>query len=201
VRLTWSDSSDETSYHLYRRSELEGWSLIAELPANAVAYTDAGLQAGIAYTYRIGAVNAAGEQVSDVMLIQLPTPYQRWADLWIEPENAGSFEDASGDGLWNELVFMLGLDPTQNNRGALSYAFEEVYAAVGDYLTLSFELNANVAADRFIVETSSDLAGDWVESVRIGSVEVDGVTQVKYRSAKTLEEASSQFIRVRSVSD
>jgi hypothetical protein len=128
VRLTWSDVATETGYRLYRRSDVEDWSVLAELPADAVGYFDEGLLPGNRYAYRIGVINADGERVSDFAVIELPTPYRHWADLQIGSGLGAPDADEDRDGLDNYLEFLMGRDPLQGDGAAvLQPAFEDPY--------------------------------------------------------------------------
>jgi len=62
INLSWTDvSSMETGYRLERRTGIAGpWAEVAQLGADAVAYTDTGLGSSTQYYYRIRAVGDGG---------------------------------------------------------------------------------------------------------------------------------------------
>ena len=61
VTLTWQDNSaNESNMLLERRANSGGWSVFATLAADTVTYQDKTLGVGIAYEYRLKAVNASG---------------------------------------------------------------------------------------------------------------------------------------------
>ena len=62
LRLAWTDRSDnETAFRLERSLNSGVFSQIAALPPNTTSFTDTGLTANTAYTYRIRAANGAGD--------------------------------------------------------------------------------------------------------------------------------------------
>jgi hypothetical protein len=68
-RLTWTANPMNTrnivSYKIYRRvtaDSASAFDLLVELPANVISYDDRGLKKGIAYTYRITAVDEDGQE-------------------------------------------------------------------------------------------------------------------------------------------
>jgi hypothetical protein len=68
-RLTWTANPMNTrkivSYKIYRRvtaDSASAFDLLVELPANVFSYDDRGLKKGIAYTYRITAVDEDGQE-------------------------------------------------------------------------------------------------------------------------------------------
>lgn len=65
VNVQWDDkSNNETNFKLYRRDNNGGddnaWELIATLDANTTSYVDGTAAAGMHYSYKAAAVNAAG---------------------------------------------------------------------------------------------------------------------------------------------
>ncbi len=62
INLTWSDTANETGFKIERRLGSSGaWSQITTRSANVTSYSDTGLAAGTAYSYRVRAYNAAGD--------------------------------------------------------------------------------------------------------------------------------------------
>jgi hypothetical protein len=61
IALSWTDNSnDELRFELYRKAEGGFYQLVAEIPANTTAYTDAELDDDTTYTYKIVAAGAVG---------------------------------------------------------------------------------------------------------------------------------------------
>ncbi len=60
IRLNWTDAGGDTGYKIERFNG-RTWDLIATTAADATTYTNTGLTANKAYTYRIKAMNAAGD--------------------------------------------------------------------------------------------------------------------------------------------
>jgi titin len=64
IDLTWADnSSNETGFRLHRASDGLNFTEIATLGANVTSFSDTNITAGVNYTYRIRAFNAAGSSV------------------------------------------------------------------------------------------------------------------------------------------
>lgn len=74
VHLTWKDASDnEDNFVLENKAAGEAdFSVVIELPFDSVTYHDIDVMAGTAYTYRVKAVNAGGESLSNEVMIQVP---------------------------------------------------------------------------------------------------------------------------------
>ena len=74
VHITWKDVADnEDNYILENKANgAADFSLVLELPFDAVTYHDIDVMAGTAYTYRVKAVNDGGESVSDEVMVQVP---------------------------------------------------------------------------------------------------------------------------------
>ena len=71
---TWKDASDnEDNFILEKKAEgATEYTLVAELPFDSVTYHDIDVKAGTTYTYRVKAVNAGGESVSNEAMIAIP---------------------------------------------------------------------------------------------------------------------------------
>lgn len=66
IDVSWNDNaSNETGYRLEVSTDGANFSTLANLPANANAYSHTGLPAGVTRHYRAVAVNSAGERTSN----------------------------------------------------------------------------------------------------------------------------------------
>ncbi len=75
VTLTWIDASDEEDNYVVERQDVvsgKEFTVLAELPADTVKYTDMEVEAGTVYRYRVLAVNAFGESASDEVELDVP---------------------------------------------------------------------------------------------------------------------------------
>src|SRR5262249_61490933 len=75
VVLDWNDNStDETSFALWRRGGGSDWTRIAVLPINSIQYIDTGVTAGIPYSYEVRAISNVGASAwSNVITVTPPT--------------------------------------------------------------------------------------------------------------------------------
>jgi predicted phage tail protein len=79
VVLKWGDASAETSYQVQRSPNVATpvFATIATLAANTVTYTDNTAVASSSYVYRVLAINASGQVVSNsvtVPVVAVPAP-------------------------------------------------------------------------------------------------------------------------------
>jgi hypothetical protein len=74
VHSTWKDASDnEDNFILEKKADGDAdYTLVAELPFDSVTYHDIDVEAGTTYTYRVKAVNAGGESISNEAMIAVP---------------------------------------------------------------------------------------------------------------------------------
>jgi hypothetical protein len=74
VHLVWKDASDnEDNFVVERKADGDAdFTTVIELPFDSVTYHDNGVSAGKNYTFRVVAVNPAGEGVSDEVMIMVP---------------------------------------------------------------------------------------------------------------------------------
>ena len=61
IALQWTDSSANEAGFRIQRTTGDHWVHVATIPAGSTAYSDAGLQGGTTYSYRVSAYNSAGE--------------------------------------------------------------------------------------------------------------------------------------------
>ena len=78
IVLTWVDNSnDETGFHIYRGINGDTPTLLEDVAADAITFTDVGVTAGT-YKYAVSAFNANGESVrvesNEVVVEALPVP-------------------------------------------------------------------------------------------------------------------------------
>jgi hypothetical protein len=62
IDLSWLDnSSNESGFKVERSTATSGWAQVSTASANATSYSDTGLAASTAYSYRVRAFNTAGD--------------------------------------------------------------------------------------------------------------------------------------------
>ena len=65
IGLNWADVASETGYRVERSADgVSGWVVLTTTGQDVTSYTDAGLQAGTTYYYRVFATNAGGDSPS-----------------------------------------------------------------------------------------------------------------------------------------
>lgn len=75
VELAWDDnSSNETAFHVERRTSGGSFSRVATLAPNATSYVDATVIGGRLYEYRVVAVNGGGDSASEIASVTTPVP-------------------------------------------------------------------------------------------------------------------------------
>lgn len=74
VHASWKDASDnEDNFILEKKAAADpDFVVVIELPFDSVTYHDVDVTAATMYTYRVKAVNAAGESLSNEAMIQVP---------------------------------------------------------------------------------------------------------------------------------
>ena len=66
INLAWTDNAtDETGYRIYRSTDGVDYSLIDTIAADLEAYSDTTVTGGTTYYYKVAAVNAGGESLSN----------------------------------------------------------------------------------------------------------------------------------------
>lgn len=95
VALTWTDQAgNEDSFVVERAAAGGSYGVIASLPANASAYTDAGRPAG-SWSYRVKAANAGGDSAySNVVSVTITAATQTTGTLL--PSANGTYREWSG---------------------------------------------------------------------------------------------------------
>ncbi|ULO06858.1 S-layer homology domain-containing protein [Paenibacillus sp. 19GGS1-52] len=76
ITLTWNATAESTGYNIYRsKAGSEDFVLCNTVPVTELSYLDDNLSASTTYSYKVTAVNGAGESVaSDVVSATTPTP-------------------------------------------------------------------------------------------------------------------------------
>jgi hypothetical protein len=74
VHLVWKDvATNEDNYILENKMVGDPeFATVIELPFDSVTYHDINVVAGMSYVYRVKAVNAGGESLSNEVMIQVP---------------------------------------------------------------------------------------------------------------------------------
>jgi hypothetical protein len=101
VALSWTASSDATSYNVYRSTSSGGpYTKLNSSPITTTTYTDAGVTSGTTYYYEVSAVNDYGESAMSgpvsatpqtplpnaPTLISLQFPYEDGSGIWYPGE-------------------------------------------------------------------------------------------------------------------
>lgn len=77
IVLTWTDNStNETGFTIERKTGTGNYSQLVSLSSNVTTYTDASVTTGNSYTYRVYALNSAGNSAtySNEVSIAIPVP-------------------------------------------------------------------------------------------------------------------------------
>jgi hypothetical protein len=109
VRLGWTDMAfNEKAYVLERSTDGKSWATVANLPANAFTYLDAGfhLKAGTAYQYRLAATNDYGS--SAWVSVKTATPLAAKAPAITSPLTAKTMQ-----GVWFTYSIVVANDPAE----------------------------------------------------------------------------------------
>lgn len=103
ISVSWTDNSDnETGFVLERSTDGSHFTEIFTTPANAVAYTDAGLVPNTLYYYRIKAVNSAGSSAyATASVTTPPLPSAPAAPTTPAPANAFQYVELTAAGNLN----------------------------------------------------------------------------------------------------
>jgi hypothetical protein len=74
AHLVWKDvSDDEDNFVIERKADGDAdFAAVIELPFDSVTYHDTAVSAATRYTYRVVAVNTAGEAVSNEVTLMVP---------------------------------------------------------------------------------------------------------------------------------
>ena len=123
VVLTWTDnSSDETSFEIYRTGDGQGWTRIASVDPDTIRYVDAVTCASSALAYTITAKNDKGESATAAKTeIQMPKCGGGYTcNLVLSDEGAGSREGA-GPGFDSGLVCLCEPTPAFTIQDTAAY--------------------------------------------------------------------------------
>lgn len=178
IALTWSDNSaNEDGFRIERKlGETGAWGQVATVPANTVAYADAGLAANNAYYYRVTAYNAAqgdshpsNEAHALTVFVNFTAP--AWSFGYNNPDNTDDYANAVAVG-------------PDNNPVVTGYSNRSV--GTFDYFTL--KLNRT---DRSVVwsDQYDDADGEMDEAKCLAvdsgnNVIVSGISQLFYPPAE-----------------
>jgi len=152
VALTWTDNAAvETGYRVERSTDGVTFSLLVELGANVVAYTDAPVAFETTYTYRVYAFNGSGSSVfsNDASVITpLATPTNLVASYvagtgisltWLDnsfAETSYVVERSENGGLFASLV-SLGVGSTSYSDATVAFDKTYTYRVYATGLTVN----------------------------------------------------------------
>lgn len=172
INLTWTDnSSNEIGYTVERRTGSGSYMVIANLIANSSTYTDSGLTAGTAYTYRVLALGNGSNITSSSYSVEasattsggassntLATPGNLVATLastsqvnlsWIDyatGESSYSVERASGSGAFSVVGYLSANSQSFWDVGLVSgITYSYRVQAIGDGSTKTNSAYSNIA--------------------------------------------------------
>ncbi len=75
INLTWENqSANETGFELWRKAGAADWAVVQTMPARSTSTNDTGLVEGVAYHYKVRAVNAFGYGESNEVSIGTDLP-------------------------------------------------------------------------------------------------------------------------------
>lgn len=172
--LAWTDNaSSETGFEIERRAAGGSFTSLTITAANATSYNDADTINGIAYEYRVRAINAAGPSAWSTVaaataggstgpFTQGLGGYAAWMQYTGVPMEGDSAAaaDADGDGLPNLLEYVLGTSATDAaTKPAVTVG--EMQDSGERRLTLTFQRRLNVTDVTLIVEAADTLTGPW----------------------------------------
>ncbi len=150
VALRWNASTDNvgvTSYRIYRGSTLIG-------TATGLTYTDGGLTQGTSYSYRVTALDAAGNESNPSSTLSVTTvdPGDTTPPTAPTGLQAGGATTTSVQLTWN---------PATDNRGVTGYRIYRNGAAVGTTATTSYTDSSLTADTSYTYRVSAyDAAGN-----------------------------------------
>jgi predicted esterase len=135
INLSWADNSNnEAAFEIWRSTNATtGFATIGTAPANAISYSDSGLNASTTYYYKIRAINQYGES----QLIS----YINFTDAqWLFNNN---YNDASGNGRTLTPNNAPGFDAADKQEGTHSITFNGTNASAtmptsGSFLQTSY---------------------------------------------------------------
>ena len=202
ISLTWNDNDNtETAYRVERSlTTATGFVTIANLPANSESYTDNGLSQETQYFYRVVAIDALGEAVSNEANATTLDMIQAWRYAhFTDPANSGDGEntaDPDGDGLANLVEYAIGTDPNDplGAQGATAGPTVQIVEDGGSqYLQLTVNRLENKADLIYTVQMGDDIDG-WADAtVTVG----DTPTQLVVRGADAVLGNTKQFARLK----
>jgi len=180
IRLTWTDhSSFESGFRIERKTGTGSYTQIAELSANAVEYTNAGLAYGETYTYRVRSFTSINQssysnENSAQMVIPAPTNLMAAAIddqtiklTWIDNcafEAGYRIERKTGTGSYIQIA-ELDANTTSYEESGLTYG--EIYT----YRVRTFTLNNQSDYSNEMVDPWHviDVDGNIYRTVKIGA--------------------------------
>jgi hypothetical protein len=114
IKLDWTDNSDnETEFQIQRKKAgSSGWLTLGSVGADSTTYPDDGLEAETEYTYRVRAVNDAGESEwsaeASATTVPIPlSPPDAPSDLTATVQNADQISLSWSDNSDNEEQFVI----------------------------------------------------------------------------------------------
>ncbi|MES2568797.1 MAG: lamin tail domain-containing protein [Verrucomicrobiota bacterium] len=123
--------------------------------------------------------------------------YAAWSGL-NNLNDASGAGDGDGDGFSNIAEYALGLNPSAASNLFLPVPGNQIFGALGEFLTVTFRRTLGRDEAGFFVEATSDLL-TWSPAVVVGSPDFngDGTETLTYRHPDPRSTHTKQFLRLR----
>ncbi|MBO9605646.1 MAG: hypothetical protein J7639_06830 [Paenibacillaceae bacterium] len=178
VKLVWNTTAGATGYKVYRALTPNGaYSLLTLSALGAAAYTDTGLTAESAYSYRVTAVSAGGESAPSLHAAAVTKPLRQPLAVDFEDGTVGQPYAAPAD--W-PAAWTVANGPGGGNRslaipngGAGMLTYDWTQTADRAHLRFDYSREANFALDKLLIYTG----GSYVQTI------TDATYGLKYSAA------------------
>jgi alkaline phosphatase D len=152
IHLHWTDNSTvESGYRLERRTGGGAWELLASVAAAQLEFTDATVQAGTTYEYRVLTLNGPEASIpSNTASAAAPSAYHDWKVLHFGAAQVDDDADGDHDGMTTVEEYLFDCDPLEEDR----YEWNVSRGEGGTVVSFATSSGRN-----YRVEASRDLTG------------------------------------------